>query len=78
MAIRPALRLVFPQIGATFRENERGLRGGWLYQGSMSCNQQDWHRCWISQYLGDGRTAFVVQVAGGSGRNRRVRVTNIF
>lgn len=76
--VRPALRLAFPQVGAVFREDERGLRGGWLYQGSMSCNKQPSRDCWVSQYLGDGRTAFIVQVASGRGRERRVRVTHIF
>lgn len=75
---RPALRLAFPHVGARFREDERGLRGGWLYQGSISCSKKRWHRCWVSQYLGDGRTAFITQVANGSGRNRQVRVARIF
>jgi hypothetical protein len=77
-AVRPALRLAFPQVGALFREDERGLRGGWLYQGSISCNKKPSRDCWVSQYLGDGRTAFIVQVASGRGRERRVRVTHIF
>ncbi|MES2046695.1 MAG: hypothetical protein V4475_22720 [Pseudomonadota bacterium] len=76
--VRPALRLAFPQVGDVFREDERGLRGGWLYQGSMSCNKQPSRNCWVSQYLSDERMAFIVQVASGRGPQRRVRVTHIF
>lgn len=78
VSVRPVLRVPFPKVGEAFNADQRGLRGGWLYQGLMICNERSGNDCQVIQYLGDGRTAFIVQVASGRGRQRQYRVTQIF